>query len=79
MFCPPLFLRYVRLDGSTNPAQRSQNIDQFNEADSELRLFLCSTRAGTPTAHARAARQCRLARVAAGSRRADVPSPPSAS
>lgn len=53
--CVARACRYVRLDGSTNPAQRSTNIDSFNEAHSELRLFLCSTRAG--------GRRCRAARA----------------
>ena len=37
---------FCRLDGSTNRVQRQIDIKQFNQANSPLSVFLCSTRAG---------------------------------
>jgi hypothetical protein len=37
---------FCRLDGSTNRVQRQIDIKQFNQPESALSVFLCSTRAG---------------------------------
>lgn len=37
---------YCRIDGSTNGSDRQEAIDAFNRANSEVFLFLLSTRAG---------------------------------
>ena len=37
---------WLRLDGSTKVAQRMRMVDHFQEASSDVRLFLISTRAG---------------------------------
>ena len=38
--------KHMRLDGTTNTSDRSQNMAMFNEANSEYFIFMLSTRAG---------------------------------
>lgn len=45
-FLDGLGMRYQRLDGSINSLVRQKRIDEFNAPDSELFVFLLSTRAG---------------------------------
>lgn len=39
-------IKYVRLDGSTPQSERVENIDRFNAPDSDISVFILSTRAG---------------------------------
>jgi superfamily II DNA or RNA helicase len=39
-------IKYVRLDGNTPQSERQENIDRFNAPDSDISVFILSTRAG---------------------------------
>jgi SNF2 family DNA or RNA helicase len=43
---PSFPFRYVRLDGSVSRVQRMINISQFNKPNSDVFVFLSSTRSG---------------------------------
>lgn len=45
-FCSMRQFRYLRLDGSTHSVERQMNIDRFNQNESDVFIFLLSTRAG---------------------------------
>ncbi|EPR78399.1 SNF2 family helicase/ATPase [Spraguea lophii 42_110] len=45
-YCNFREFEYRRIDGSTSTAERGQNIEDFNKDDSDVFIFLLSTRAG---------------------------------
>jgi ATP-dependent helicase STH1/SNF2 len=38
--------KYLRLDGGTKTEERALHVQQFNAKDSEIKVFILSTRAG---------------------------------
>lgn len=46
MFLEMRKIKYLRLDGNTKAEERFESMQEFNEKDSEYKIFLLSTRAG---------------------------------